>query len=92
VLRPGAAHGSLPRQTGAGETIVVTDHTMLHTGHVLPLSCTRPGYLRDWDGTGMCASVKRQCPSLTNCKKDPHNVYAIVAAMFRQSHAHQAPD
>ena len=32
VLRPGAAHGSLLRQFGAGATVVVTDQTMRRTG------------------------------------------------------------
>src|SRR5712691_4166741 len=34
-------------------------------------------YLLDCDGTALCASVKRQCPGLTNCKKDPHNVLRL---------------
>jgi hypothetical protein len=29
VLRPGAAHSSLPRQFGAGERVVVMDHAIL---------------------------------------------------------------
>ena len=33
-----AAHGSLPRQFGAGEAVVVTNHTILSTGHGFPLS------------------------------------------------------
>ena len=35
-----AAHGSLPRQFGAGEMVVVMDHMMLQTGYGLPPSCT----------------------------------------------------
>jgi hypothetical protein len=31
----------MPRQFGAGETVVLTDHTMLQTGYVFPPSCTR---------------------------------------------------
>src|SRR4030095_13877910 len=48
----------------------------------------RPGplktleYLLDWDGTGMCASVKRQCTSLTNRKKEPHNVSLLSWQFF----------
>src|SRR5262245_8087119 len=41
VRRSGAAHGSLPRQCGAGEALVLTNHTMLYTAYGLPLSCTR---------------------------------------------------
>jgi hypothetical protein len=44
VLRPGAAHGSLPRQFGAGEIVVVTDQTILHTD----TDCRREARPGDW--------------------------------------------
>jgi hypothetical protein len=39
-------------------------------------------YLFDWDGTAMCASVKGQCPCLTNRQKDPHNVLILAWQFF----------
>ena len=40
-LHSSAAHGSLPRQFGAGAMVVVMDHTMLQTAYGWPPSCTR---------------------------------------------------
>ena len=31
----------MPRQFGAEETVVLTDHTVLQTGYLFPPSCTR---------------------------------------------------
>jgi hypothetical protein len=40
----------MPRQFGTGETVVVTDQTMLQTGYVFPPNCTRTGGAAPLDG------------------------------------------
>ena len=53
--RHSAAHGSLPRQFGAGETVAVADHTILQTGYGLPPSSNeehamRVAYIHGYEG------------------------------------------
>src|SRR5467141_3150727 len=83
------ASGSLiPSRQGNSTNNPMSMHALLSHPRLRTLETL--GYLLDCDGTGMCASVKRQCSGLTNRKKDPHNVSLshvhFLANLMRTKH------